>query len=255
MASANKQLVIPEAAPFEKPPENGSFALMRIIEKAVLDPQFDAAKLAVLLDVKLRWEADEARKHFEEAFQQFKRNLPEIFKTRHVQFPTKSGDQTDYWHAELDKITPIITEALLAVGIVHSWRCSDANGKTTVTCVLEGFNHTREAATLSGPADTSGGKNSIQAIGSTKTYLERYTLLAACGIAAKGTDDDGKTEGMEENAITDYCIQMQDAPLLSELQAVFKECYTKAKIANDREAQGRFVKVYEENKRRLKGTQ
>jgi len=39
--------------------------------------------------------------------------------------------------------------------------------------------------------DSSGGKNSIQAIGSTISYLERYTFMAATGLAAKGMDDDG----------------------------------------------------------------
>ena len=36
----------------------------------------------------------------------------------------------------------------------------------------------------------SGSKNSIQAVGSTVTYLQRYTLLAVTGLAAKGQDSD-----------------------------------------------------------------
>lgn len=39
--------------------------------------------------------------------------------------------------------------------------------------------------------DNSGSKNAIQAVGSTVTYLQRYTLLAATGLAAAGQDDDG----------------------------------------------------------------
>lgn len=42
------------------------------------------------------------------------------------------------------------------------------------------------------PVDTSGSKNAIQAIGSTVTYLQRYTLLSGCGLAAASTDDDGR---------------------------------------------------------------
>ena len=44
------------------------------------------------------------------------------------------------------------------------------------------------------PADNSGGKNSIQGIGSSITYLQRYTLKLALGLAA-GRDDDGNTVG------------------------------------------------------------
>ena len=36
-----------------------------------------------------------------------------------------------------------------------------------------------ESVEMTAPPDDSGGKNTIQSIASTKTYLERYTLLAA----------------------------------------------------------------------------
>lgn len=246
-----QQQMIPGAEASEEPPETGSTALMRVIEKAAIDPTFDASKLAVLLQVKKEWEADEARKNFETAFQQFKGNLPEICKTKKVKFPNRDGQFTEYRHAELDKITPIIAEALLAYGITHYWETSDANGKTTVTCVLEGYHHTRKAATLSGPPDTSGGKNNVQAIGSTTYYLQRYTLLAACGMAPTGVDNDGKTEGLPEGTITDYCVAMQDASSWDELKRIFGEAWGKAKTADDAEAQGRFNKVKEQRKRDL----
>ena len=247
--STTSQLAIPGA---ETKPENGSTALMSIIEKAVSDPSFDAAKLAVLLDVKLKWEADEARKEFEHAFQQFKRNLPDIFKTKKVEFPTSGGKNTTYSHAELDKITPLITESLLAYGITHYWDLSDTNGKTTVTCVLEGYGHTRRAATLCGPPDTSGGKNNVQAIGSTVSYLQRYSLLAACGIAAKGQDDDGRTEGMDENAVLDYVAALKDASDWDELRTICKEAVEKANKINDASAKERFRKVFEDRKKELR---
>lgn len=229
--------------------EQGALAMRRLVERALFDPSFDAAKLEVLLNVQLKWEANDSRKKFEAAFEEFKRNLPQIFKTKKVGFPTSGGGRTEYSHAELDVITPILTEALLLVGITHSWKLGDVNGRTSVTCVLKGFGHTEEAATLSGPPDTSGGKNNVQAIGSTTAYLERYTFLAACGIAPKGMDDDGKTEGMPENAIADYCIAMQDASNFQELKPIFAECWGKAKAANDANAQERFRKVYEQRKR------
>jgi hypothetical protein len=50
-------------------------------------------------------------------------------------------------------------------------------------------------------ADQSGAKNSIQAIGSTISYLQRYTLKAALGLAA-ANDDDGKASGSTEASLT-----------------------------------------------------
>ena len=45
---------------------------------------------------------------------------------------------------------------------------------------------------MSAGRDDSGNKNSIQAVGSTTTYLQRYTLKAALGLAASD-DDDGRS--------------------------------------------------------------
>jgi hypothetical protein len=45
---------------------------------------------------------------------------------------------------------------------------------------------------MSAPDDQSGGKNAIQARGSTVTYLQRYTLLSAFGLVAADEDDDGR---------------------------------------------------------------
>jgi hypothetical protein len=39
-------------------------------------------------------------------------------------------------------------------------------------------------------ADASGSKNDIQAISSTVTYLQRYTLLAATGLTSAEMDQD-----------------------------------------------------------------
>lgn len=226
---------------------------MSLIQMAV-EKGADANQLAVLMDLQLKWEANEARKAYVAAIQKFKANPPDITKTKRVNIATRGGDSMGYSHAELDKITEIIGHALKAVGITQNWRTSDTNGKTTVTCVLtHEMGHSEDAATLSGPSDTSGGKNNIQAIGSTVSYLMRYTLCAATGLVPKELmgDDDGKTEGMPESAITDYCIQMQDSSNYAELKPVFKACWEKAKKANDLGAQERFRKVYEEQKRRF----
>jgi hypothetical protein len=45
---------------------------------------------------------------------------------------------------------------------------------------------------LSGEPDASGQKNKIQQVGSTVTYLQRYTLLALTGLATHDQDDDGR---------------------------------------------------------------
>src|SRR5690606_13579685 len=57
-----------------------------------------------------------------------------------------------------------------------------------------------EENSLAGPADNSGSKNAIQAIGSTLTYLQRYTLIQALGLAA-ADDDDGRSHGKTDEQL------------------------------------------------------
>lgn len=225
----------------------------RLIDLAITKGA-NAEQLASLLDTQLRWEANEARKAFIAALGEFKKEVPKIIKTKIVSYPNKDGGVTKYSHAELDKVNDIIIPALMKVGLTHDWKSSDANGRTTVTFILRHTEsgHTEEMATLSGPADTSGGKNNIQAIGSTTFYLQRYTMFASLGLVPEGVDDDGrKGETMDENAITDYCIQMQDATDSAELKKVFGEAWKKAKSLSDMSAQERFRKVYETRKREI----
>ena len=59
-----------------------------------------------------------------------------------------------------------------------------------MTCIVSHRQGYSEENTLSAGRDESGNKNSIQAIGSTLTYLQRMTLKAALGLAAS-SDDDG----------------------------------------------------------------
>jgi aconitase B len=57
-------------------------ALMKLIERVAMDPQFDVAKLKELFTLRERWEADEARKAFNVAFTAFKAEAIEIIKNR-----------------------------------------------------------------------------------------------------------------------------------------------------------------------------
>ena len=53
-----------------------------------------------------------------------------------------------------------------------------------MTCVLSHRDGHFEETTLTAGRDDSGKKNAIQQVGSTITYLQRYTLKAALGLAA-----------------------------------------------------------------------
>ena len=162
---------------------NGSPSLL--IERAI-DKGSDLEKLEKLLALKERYEANEARKAYHKAMADFKANPPEIDKDKKVSFGT-----THYNHASLANVTKKIGAELSKHGLSASWTTKQ-NGVILVTCRITHVQGHSEETTLSAAADTSGSKNSIQAIGSTITYLERYTLLALTGLATEDMDNDGK---------------------------------------------------------------
>lgn len=65
---------------------------------------------------------------------------------------------------------------------------------------------------MSASADTSGSKNSIQAIGSTITYLQRYTLFSILGLASTDDDDGNMTGGaaIDENQLANLEALMDE---------------------------------------------
>lgn len=153
----------------------------------------DLEKLKGLLDLQERWEANEARKAFNKAMSAFKANPPKIVKDKAVSF---GQGKASYKHASLQNVCEEINKALSVHGLSASWRVHQ-NGQISVTCkIAHELGHSEET-TLSAPADSSGSKNAIQAIGSTITYLERYTLLALTGLATEDQDDDAKNVGVE----------------------------------------------------------
>lgn len=151
----------------------------------------DPATIKALMDLAERHEANEARKAFVAALTEFKNNPPEIFKTKNVSF---GEGKAAYKHATLADVSSIIGAALAKVGISHRWETEQLDGgKIRVTCTLTHALGHSERTPLQASPDASGSKNSIQAVGSTVTYLQRYTLLSATGMAVSdGTDDDGR---------------------------------------------------------------
>jgi hypothetical protein len=161
----------------------------------------DLDRLQQLMDLQQRWEATEARKAYVAAMAVFKADPPEILKAKRVRFETSKG-MTEYDHATLADVCAAATKGLAKVGISHRWDVTQDGGAITVTCVLTHQQGHNESVSMTSPPDQSGGKNSIQAIASAVTYLQRYTLLAATGLAAKDMDDDGQGAGAPAATIT-----------------------------------------------------
>lgn len=148
-------------------------------------------QLQQLLELQMKWEANEARKAYNAAIAQFKGEEIRIIKNALVDFQTAKG-RTSYKHATLAGVIEQIIDKLSKYGLSHSWKTSQSGNQITVTCRISHVAGHYEETSLWAEPDNSGNKNSIQAVASTVTYLERYTLKAALGLAEADDDDDSR---------------------------------------------------------------
>jgi len=181
----------------------------RILELAITQGA-PLDQLQKYLDMRRENEAYEAKKAYTAAMAAFKKNPPKINKDKHVSFQTSKGT-TAYNHATLANVTEKINSALSAHGLHASWRTEQKDKLITVTCTITHELGHSESTGLSASPDDSGGKNSIQAIGSSVSYLCRYTLLALTGLATYDQDNDGAPPRQEPGTITtDQATEIDD---------------------------------------------
>jgi len=173
----------------------------------------DLDKLEKLLAIQEKWEANEAKKAYHDAMSRFKANPPEIEKDKKVGYQPKDDTKpfVGYSHASLANVTGKINRALSEHGLSAGWTTTQESGSISVKCTITHRLGHSENTALSASPDTSGSKNAIQAIGSTISYLERYTILALTGLATHDMDDDGKgSEGEPEYLTADQQIEIND---------------------------------------------
>lgn len=191
------------------------------------------ADLRELYALKQEWDKDEARKAYHLALSDFKAEPLSITKDKLVSIKHKDGNgRTEYTHATLGNVVATIAPALGRHKLSHSWGVRREGDRVHVTCKLTHALGHSEEITLDGALDTSGSKNNIQAIGSTITYLERYTILAITGLATEDQDDDGGGgDGPEDGALTkaqalaaDWLQTIAECPDLPTLTARKVEC-------------------------------
>lgn len=197
---------IPRAVPI-RAQQTSDPTPMTLIRLAMEQKDFDVAKLTKLYELHERNEANLARRAYYQALADFKSNPPLIRKNKHVRIQHKSGDgTTEYDHATLDEVCDAIVPALAEHGLAHRWKTEQDKSVIKVTCILRHKDGYEESNTIEGLADTTGSKNPLQAINSAITYLERYTLLAVTGMAARGQDDDGKAAGKPVKSVEEGTV-------------------------------------------------
>lgn len=224
----NTDIIVPaerKAAPVARPDSTGKSIVQVAIEQGA-----NVEQLERMWALQMQYEANEARKQFVAAMAQFKAEPPKLMKNKKVSYANRGGDVTEYMHATLGSITDAIGAALSVVGISYRWETLQEGAQITVSCILTHAAGHAEKTTLAAAPDSSGGKNSIQAVGSTVTYLQRYTLLAATGMATEDQDTDGVPPPTQDDFVSqDQAANLQ--ALIDEVKADKDKFLTHMKVS------------------------
>jgi hypothetical protein len=161
-----------------------------------------------------------ARTAFFNALADAKAEIKPVFKNRSVGFDAKNGgDRTEYTYEDLAQIDSIVDPILSQYGLSTTFRVSSPiNEPVSVTCILSHRDgHTEESTLTHGRDDDKSNKNSLQRLGSTLTYLQRYAKKAVIGLSASKDDDaNGASAPADDD---DYLTVSQ----IKELEALIKE--------------------------------
>ena len=164
-----------------------------------IESKADPDRLDKLMDLQIKWEATQAKKAYLSAMAIFRSKCPAMEKTKQVDYTSSKG-RTLYYYTGLSEAVEALKGLMSECGLSHSWRTTQDERGISVRCVVTHVEGHSEETSLTAPPDNTGNKNGIQAIASTVSYLERYTLFALLGLASQDMDNDANGNGNGKEA-------------------------------------------------------
>jgi hypothetical protein len=184
------------------------------MERSLADPSADLDRLDRVAVIYERALAREAEQAFARALIQMQRRLPVLDELGEVTDESGAVKATyASWEDTVETIRPI----LFRHGFALSFKPRvSPRGEPVVVGVLRHEAGHKEEAELVLPADVSGGKNPVQAVGSSLSYGQRYVTKLLLNLASrKLDDDDGQMAGSvqaERDAIVEINgLEIEDA--------------------------------------------
>lgn len=171
-----------------------------IFERLAKDKNVDVGKLERLIAMQERVMAIQAKAAFDEAFGRMQMEIPEIDAKGAVR--NKAGEIQSRYSTNPDIqriIKPILHKYGFSIRFRSEW--PDPGVVKVVGILTHGQGHSEQSEFRS-EADTSGNKNSVQALGSVISYGHRYTTKDVCNIIDRSerNDDDGQSGGARRRA-------------------------------------------------------
>lgn len=171
---------------------------LNLIEKAVEDPNCDPDKLHRLLDFQERVMDKQAEINFNQAMTEMMLEMPVINKDGAVEYQNKTTNAKEvaFRYASFENIMKAVKPILQKYGFTMRFNTKEReDGGAIITGILSHKDGHKESTEFSAALDSSGGKNNIQAMGSTFSYGKRYCVTALLNIITEGEDNDGNIQG------------------------------------------------------------
>lgn len=177
--------------------------LLAVIERAARDPAVDIDKMERLLAMQERVQERLAKQAFTEAKIAMRPELPEVTMKGHIVIRDKNNANLiiqDTPFARFEDIHDAVMPTLTQHGFDLAFRNGlSPDGKVRVTTILSHVGGHSEETVFDLPHDSSGSKNSVQAVGSSTSYGKRYGVLSALNIKVAGEDDDGAAASYKDS--------------------------------------------------------
>lgn len=184
---------------------SGTDTMMNIIAKASIDPSFDVEKLERLMGMYERMQAKQSEVEFNHAMSEMQADIHSIAERGSAD--RGKGGKLSY--AKLEDILDVVRPVMHKHGFAISYDIENSASSVTATGILfhRAGHNIKTRMVL--PADNSGGKNSVQSIGSSVSYAKRYVLNALLNLATRGEDDDGYGAVPDVSVTVAQAITMQ----------------------------------------------
>jgi ERF superfamily protein len=182
------------------PPSDSPSTALVLIEKVALDPRVDVEKLERVIAMYERLKAKEAELAYNAAKGRILKKLAriKIVKNRSVLYEIENGKPQKgtyeaFKYAPLEEIDKHLRPLLAKEDMDLSYSDEPREGggiliRGRLKHLLGGH---YEDSFMPAPLDTSGGKSTVQGVGSTNSFLRRYVACNIFNIVVVGNDDDG----------------------------------------------------------------
>jgi hypothetical protein len=173
-------------------PANQANAMLGMIERVALNPDVPIEKMEKLLDIQERMMNKQAEIDFNIAFSDMQPELPTI------QAKGKGHNSTTY--ARKEDMNRLVNPVLKKYGFALSFSNRQEEGDIITVATLRHRSGHCEKTELRLKNDTSGSKNAVQAVGSSQSYGERYTMKSILNLTITDDETDDDAKAHDENA-------------------------------------------------------